>query len=308
VHARQTRPLEDKETAYWVQTVRAASVALDEAKVRGWFQIDREGDGRDLLLALHATEHWWTVRGNADRSIELQDGDVDKLRAELARQSVWGTYSLPVVARPGRRPREAHMVVRVARVVVRLRDKKTGRITKLPVTTVWACEQGTTPAGEKPIDWLLHTNRPVETLDDARAVLWGYAQRWRVEEFHRTWKSGDCDIESTQLDSFAAVQRWATILAAVAVRIERLKRLARIDPDLPATAELSPFEIAALKMLKFEGQPPAHEPTIREAVLWLAEMGGYANRYSGKPPGATVLARGLRRLRPAARVLELQHV
>lgn len=306
--ARQARPLAQKETRYWVQTVQRAAAALDERQIRGWFQIDREGDGRDLLLALSGTEHWWTVRGNADRSIELEGGDTDKLRAELARRNVWGTYTLKVVARPGRKARDARMVVRVACVVLRLRDRKTSRITKLPVTAVWAREVGTTPAGEDPIDWLLYTNRSVETFEDAQLVLWGYAQRWRVEEFHRTWKRGDCDIESTQLRSFAAVQRWATILAAVALRIERLKRLARFQGEAPASIDLSPFELRALKMLKFGADPPAHEPTIAQAVLWLAELGGYANKYSGKPPGATVLGRGLKYLRPAARMLAIQHM
>jgi hypothetical protein len=306
--ARQGRPVERKETRFWVQTVQSASTALDEQHVRGWFQIDREGDGRELLLALAGTQHWWTVRANADRSIELEGGDSSKLRTELARQPVSGTYALQVVARPGRRAREATMVVRVASVVLRLRDKATHHITKLPVSAVWAREVGTTPVGEEPIDWLLYTNHPVDTFDDARSVIWGYAQRWRVEEFHRTWKRGDCDVESTQLRSFAAVQRWATILAAVAVRIERLKRLARVDRDAPASVDLSPFELRALKLLKFGTAQPAREPSIAEAVLWLAELGGYANKYSGKPPGATVLGRGLKYLQPAVRLLEIQHV
>jgi hypothetical protein len=306
--ARQARPLQQKETRHWIETIAAAVTALAQGQIRGWFQIDREGDGRDILWCLEQTGHWWTVRGNADRSIELEEGDIDKLREQLTRQTEAGSYSLQVVARPGRKPRQARMSVRVARVVLRLRDKPTGRITRLPVTAVWAREQGTTPPGEEPLDWLLYTNRPVDTLDDAFDVIWGYAQRWRVEEFHRTWKRGDCDVESTQLGSFAAVQRWAIILAAVALRIERLKRLSRVQPDAPASIELSSFELRALKTLKFGASVPDNEPTIGQTVLWLAELGGYANKYSGKPPGATVLGRGLRYLRPAARLLELQHM
>jgi len=310
--ARRARPLEQKETRYWIQTVQAAARALDERRVRGWFQIDREGDGYDLLHALSDTEHQWTVRGNADRSIQLEGGDHGLLRAQLERGPVSGTYALPVVARPGRKPREARMLVRVARVVLRMRDRKTSPVARplarLPVTVVWAREEGSAPVGEDPIDWLLYTNRPVQTFEDAQLVIWAYTQRWRVEEFHRTWKRGDCDIESTQLRSSAAVQRWATIVAAVALRIERLKRLARFQSQRPAILELSPFELRALKALKFGPEPPQHEPTIAEAVLWLAELGGYANKYSGKPPGATVLGRALKYLRPAARMLQIQQV
>lgn len=305
-HARQARPVAEKETRYWIQTVNAAAQALDERCIRGWFQIDREGDGCDLLLALRDTGHWWTVRGNADRSIELEGGDVGRLRAQLAAGVAAGSYDLPITGRPGRRARTARMVVRVGQVVLRLRDQRTHRITLLPVTTVWAREEGTTPPGEAPIDWLLHTNRVVETFDDAILVIFGYAQRWRVEECHRTWKRGECDVESTQLRSFAALQRWATILAAVATRIERLKRLARTQPEKAATIELTPLELRALKMLKFGAERPELEPTIAQVVAWLAEFGGYANKYSGTPPGATVLGRGLRYLRPAAHLLALQ--
>jgi hypothetical protein len=92
------------------------------------------------------------------------------------------------------------------------------------------------------------------------------------------------------------------------VRIERLKRLARTTAEAPATIDLSPFEVQALKMLKFGANPPERQPTIAEVVSWLAEMGGFANKYSGRLPGATVLGRGLKYLRSAARLLEIQQV
>jgi len=259
-----------------------------------------------LLLALRDSGHFWTVRGNTDRSVEIEGGDVGRLRAQLAAGVVAGNYELEVTARPRRRARTARMVVRVAKVLLRLRDRRNSRITKLQVTTVWAREEGTTPPGEEPIDWLLHTNRDVETLEDAKLVIYGYAQRWRVEECHRTWKGGECDVESMQLRSFAALERWATVLAAIATRIERIKRLSRTQPATPATIEFTLIELRALKMLKFGEERPDYEPTIAEAISWLAEMGGYANKYSGKPPGATVLGRGLRHLRPAARLLAIQ--
>lgn len=305
-HARQARPLQDKETFHWVETIRLASRALEEREVRGWFLIDREGDNRDLLLELEQTPHWWTVRSNRDRNIELEGGDVSKLRAELGAESLSGLYRLPVSGRGGRAPREAIMIVRVKTIVLRLRDQKTQRITRLAVKAVWAHEHGTTPQGEEPLDWMLFTNRPIETLEDALMVVWGYSQRWRVEEFHRTWKAGECDIESSQLGSPEALMRWATIVAPVAVRIERLKRLARTQPNAPASIELSPYEIRALHMLRFDDDLPRPSPTLAEAVSWLAELGGFTGKYSGRQPGATVLGRALKRLRPAARILEMQ--
>jgi Transposase DNA-binding/Transposase DDE domain len=310
-HQLRARPLEEKETRYWIQTINAACDALEEPRVRGWFQIDREGDGRDLLMALRERhgEHWWTVRGCADRSIEIEGGNKAMLRTDLSKQTVTTTYPLAVPAERKRRARTAHMVVRVGTVALRLRDKKNNRIMPVPVNVVWAREEGTTPAGEDPIDWLLYTNHPLDDIEDVLLTIDGYALRWRVEDCHRTWKRGGCNVESTQLRSFAAAQRWATILMVVAARIERLKHLSRNTPNEPATIELTTFELRALVLLRSHRVrkiPDPASPTIANAVAWIAELGGFANKYSGRHPGATVLGRGLARLEPAARVLEIQ--
>jgi len=40
----------------------------------------------------------------------------------------------------------------------------------------------------------LLTNVAVNSIDDALAVIAGYTKRWRVEEFHKTWKSDPAPI------------------------------------------------------------------------------------------------------------------
>jgi hypothetical protein len=202
------------------------------------------------------------------------------------------------------------MVVRVAHVTFRLRDQRTGRLTALKATAVWARERGTTPRAEEPLDWLLLTNWPVSSAQNALQVIQGYAQRWRVEDAHKAWKSGGCQVEETQLRSFAAVHKWAILLAAVAARSERLKHLARSQPDQPATIELTPVEIRALILLRRRYRRrdevvPDTVPSIGQAVLWLAEMGGYMGKSSGGPPGGITIRRGLEHLEPAAKMLEV---
>ena len=116
---------------------------------------------------------------------------------------------------------------------------------------VLAQEDGTNPQGERPIEWMLLTNRPLTNVTEIRQVILGYAQRWRIEDFHRTWKSGACGVEENQLRSQAAVVKWATILAAVAVRIERIKLLSRREPERPATDEYTAIELKAIVLLRF---------------------------------------------------------
>jgi hypothetical protein len=202
------------------------------------------------------------------------------------------------------------MHMRVARVRLRLKVPNTRIVKTLDVTAVWTLECGTTPAGEKPLDWLLLTNASVRTVEDAMGVIRSYTIRWRIEDWHKAWKSGGCQVEQTQLRSKNAVIKWATILAAVATRIERLKFLARNEPEAPATIELSRYEIRALILLKREHKKrtetvPDGIPTIAQATRWIADLGGYTGRSSGGPPGSITIGRGFERVRIAAQVLEI---
>lgn len=45
---------------------------------------------------------------------------------------------------------------------------------------------------------------------------------------------------------------------------------------------------------------PDSVPTIAQATLWLAELGGYTGKSSGGPPGTITISRGLAKLRSAA--------
>lgn len=304
------RKTADKETRHWLDAIEQTAVRANKFGVRLWFQLDREADNREMLLKLAVSGHRFTVRSSWNRLVESTGQDRQYLRELLAEQHSWGQYDLKVPAGPNRTARRACMAVRVAQVVLLLRDKWMKTERKLALTAVWASEQGTTPSGEKPLDWLLFTNAEVATLEDAMFVVYGYSLRWCIEEFHKTWKSGACNAEDTQLRSAQAVMLWATMLAAVGIRIERLKKLSRTEPDLPASVELSASEIQAVILLKREIKKRTETisdsmPTIGQATLWIAELGGYTGKSSGGPPGSTTIRRGLEQVRTAAKIIEI---
>jgi len=279
------RPLAEKETRYWVEAITQARHAADARGTRLCFEIDREGDNRDLLVALSETGHDFIVRGTWDRMIEATGEDEQRLRQRLASEGAAGSYEVAVSGAPSRAPRTARMVVRAACVTLVMR--KARDVQRLSVNVVWAREEGTTPSGEKPLDWLLFTSLPIETFEQAYAVVHGYTQRWRIEEFHRAWKSSTCRVEEMQLRSFEAATVWATMLAAVAARAERLRLLARTQGDRPASIDLTPHEIRALILLRRqrrrrnEPRIPNSMPTIARVTLWIAELGGYTGKSSG---------------------------
>lgn len=305
--AKRQRGTEEKETRYWLRAIEEATARAEETGARLWFQLDREADCQAILMKLTDSNHQFTVRGSWNRLIEDADEDSQHLLECLAKKAPQGAYEIDVPAGPQRTARRARMLVRWTQVVLRLGREQNSR-QLLEINAVWTREHRTCPAGEKPLDWLLLTSAEVCSLDEAREVIFGYTLRWRIESFHKTWKTGACNVEEAQLRSQHAVTLWATLLAIVATRIERLKLLSRSEPDKPASVEFDAYEIRALILLKREQKKktetvPDSMPTIGQATRWIADLGGYTGRSSGGPPGAITIRRGLDYLRPAAQVL-----
>jgi hypothetical protein len=303
--SKRKRGPSEKETQYWLRAIEQATALAKHTGAKLWFQLDREADSQAILLQLTDSNHQFTVRGSSDRVIDLADGRSGRLRDWLRRKPAQGAYEFDVPSGPKRAARRACVAVRWGQVVLRMRGKPKQL---LEVNVVWAHEHNTCPRGENPVDWLLLTSAEVRSMDDAREVIRGYTLRWRIETFHKTWKSGACNIEASQLRSRKAVTVWASLLAAVAARVERLRLLSRTDPDQPASIELDRHEVRALILLKREQKKknetvPDTMPTIGQAMRWIADLGGYTGRSSGGPPGSITIRRGLEYLKPAAELL-----
>ena len=294
----------ERESAEWMRTLRMAHSRFVEhsPETTPWYQLDRGADCWQVLSEATRLGVLLTVRAAYDRRVEAS---TRKLWQTLHAQRVRARMHVHVPNRPGRAARLARLSIRVANVNLLLQPRGAAarhvRINALLVT-----EQSSAPHSER-IEWMLLTTADITTPEDALTVVHGYTMRWRVEEFHRAWKSGGCNIEASQLRSRPALVKWATLLASVAARIERLKRLAREQPDLLATEELSRDEIDAVIALgELKGCKVGDTPTLGQVVHAIARLGGYTGKSSGGPPGATVLARGLADVAVAAKVLRLQ--
>ena len=281
-----------------------------------WFQMDRGADCWHVLAMAHERDMLVTVRANHDRRL---DGDVGSLWSTMRQSRVVATkrIELPdgqakrrnqcigggrrrMVRTPPRQARIAHVEIRAATVPLVL-TMLTGRTFTVPFNAVLVTERR---RGDDRIEWLLLTTHPIKTRRDVQRVVHGYTMRWKIEELHRTWKRGLCRVEDTQLRSRDAICKWATILAAVATRALRLTKLARSTPDVPATTELSRYELDALFALREPKGFDRHSvPTLGQAVRWIADIGGYAGPWNG-PPGPTVIGRGLYDVLVTARAFE----
>jgi hypothetical protein len=306
---RDFRSPEQKETQHWLAAIRHTKEVMAAAApaTKCWLQLDREGDAWPTLVELQG-EHWFTVRSGQNRRVVLPGGRKTKLREALATLPVQDTFTMEVRPSGARKGRVGKFTIRACTVTLDLQNRHSDRRFTMEVNVVRVRESGTTPRTEKPIEWVLLTNHPIDTLEDLRQVVHGYSMRWRIEEMHRTWKSG-CRVEETQLRSTQAVIKWATISAAVAIRIERIKQLSRETPSRPASDEFSDAEIRAVGLLLFEKDVEKHipkgtVPTIERVTHWIAQLGGYTGKSSGGPPGSITIKRGLDQVLAVAKALE----
>ena len=297
---RHQRPFHAKESYAWVRVERTADAwaATHAPGVDLWWVADRGGDIAAWLHDLRARTRLFTVRACHDRRVV--DRDAVRVRAQLAAQPVAGRYDV-ALRTPGA-ARVATVSVRYAAVTLQLHHRLAGRTFAVALWAVWVHEDA--PPGCEPLDWLLFTSYPVADFGDACLVIRGYQLRWRGEEFHFAWKSGVCDVETTQLRSAAAIQKWGGILASVATRALQLRDAARQTPTVAATTCFTPAEIeAALVLRQPRDAAPVAAVPLGRMVRWVAELGGYTGRSSGGPPGTVTIARGLEQVQTAAKAL-----
>lgn len=295
------RTLAQRESSLWSDCLVQGQAAFDKATTptQPWYQLDRGGDCYQVLTYADDHQQLMTIRSAYNR--RLAGEDPRPLRRifegkEHQKRRSWMTLQLSK-ARAKQMQRAGRRTLRFALnykpVTLRLKHPLTGDEREMSLCVVRVREHRP-PTRQKRIEWWLLTTAPVASAADAEHVVRGYTYRWRVEEFHRAWKSGACNIESSQLRSRDNFQRWATLLAAVATRIERLKFLARNKPDTPAIQELSRDEIdAAIFRTKTKKHAPGDDLNIAQAVHLVAIVGGYTGNTKQGPPGTVTIGRGL---------------
>ncbi len=296
----KTRPIAEKESAKWLGGLQAASAAHAACPTTTVVVVgDRESDVYDLFVAPRPPGVDLLVRAAWDRRVEHPE------RYLWAAVGVAPVAATVVVAVPPRRGtgRRPAQLARTATVTLRfcsvsLRPPKHRTAEHLPavvVAVVWAQEQHP-PAGVEPLSWLLLSTRPVPALADALERVRWYGVRWGIEVIHKILKSG-CGIETRQLLAADRLQRCLAVSTVVAWRILFAAILARSLPTAPCTVLLDEAEWQALccRIYRVATPPPA-PPTLRQAIRWIAQLGGYIGRRRDPAPGVTVLWRGFHEL------------
>jgi hypothetical protein len=306
------RQRESRESLLWIKGCAAvharcaaqAPAATDHLEVDVF---DRGGDTFENLDAEYASERSYVCRSTHNRRIYV--GHDHQATEGLLHDHV---RSLPAVGRhlvelpareakpahngkpaqPAQPARQATVAVSFAAVQLRRPHVKRGKHGNAPlkvwVVRVWELAA---PAGVEPLEWLLLSNVPVQTLAEAERIVGWYERRWTVEDYHKGQKTG-CGIEKPQFTKEERLEPVIALLSVIAVWLLHLRWLSRQEglKDCPAVEVVPEVYVAVLSAS--QGQGRRLDMTAAEFFLGLARLGGYDYPRKGRAPGWLVLWRG----------------
>lgn len=290
--------IEEKESYRWIEAFEQ-TIAMTPEQVQVVTVCDREADIYEMFVLAQERNAPLLVRASADRC--LAEEEVKHLWAKVERQTKAGELAVQITANQKRKARQATVSIRFCQVTFKppWRPKQK----KLPPVTLTAIlvREDEPPADiAEPIEWLLLTNTLVSNFEEAVQVVEWYCCRWQIEVYHKIIKSG-CQVEDCRLQTASRLQNYIALMCVVAWRLHWLTYINRTNPDLPCTAVLTTVEWQALYMRIHKTTVfPKTPPTVRQAIRWIAQLGGFLGRKSDGEPGIIVVWRGWQRLQDMA--------
>lgn len=293
-----TQPFEEKESYHWLESYIKVCEWQHQTSSNLIHVIDRGGDifqiyeEANMRLNEGKTVASFVIRSCHDRVILPDNSGKEnsksrKLYDKLKKETPLGNMNVNIDSAPGRSAREATMVIRAVDATLYRHSVK--------LTAVSMREEGTTPAGEKPLEWILLTNLKVADFDDALEVVNHYLCRWQVELFFKVLKSG-CGIEKLYFQKKNRLLNCMALYAIIAWRILYITRIGRVAPDLPCTAIFTDSEWKAVYMITRSKKLPSKPISLREMMLIIGELGGFYPRKGVEFPGIKSVWTGIQRV------------
>jgi hypothetical protein len=285
-----------KESTRWIEGYeRVAEMATAVPATRLVYVADREADLVELMRRAQelGTPADWLVRAKHNRC--LPEGE--KLWAHTCAGEPLGEIVFTLGSRHGQKAREVRQQLWARQVKI-----PAAKIGPVAVTCIVAREIDA-PAGTKPVEWRLLTNRAAPKTADVVELIEWYRARWEIEMFFNIVKNG-CRVEALQLSSMDRIERALALFMVVAWRIAHLMRTGRTCPDLDATLFFDADEIQGAYLLT-KKKPPNRPPRLNEVLRLIATLGGFLARKGDGEPGVKTIWLGLQRVMDAATMIEV---
>jgi hypothetical protein len=278
---RAQRLKRERESGVWERSVAAIGRPPEGVE---WVHVgDRGSDIFTFFETCLAYGTHFLVRVAQDRCIDGEEDDeqIGRLKERIRSLPACQTQMLDLPATADRKARTAMLSMVWQAVNVRPPQKGasiTGKPILAWVVRVW---EETPPEGAEPLEWILLTSVPIQTVEQAWERVDWYRARWIVEDYHQCLKTG-CHIEERQLQSYEGLRRLLGFLAPLAVRLLQLRAASRTSPDLPASQTL-PDEV--VQVVAYLAKVEASSLSTKQCWATIAGQGGYLGRSGDGPPG-----------------------
>lgn len=307
------KPIEEKESYRWLQGYELANeIAQEEPETKIVVVCDREADIHELLTTANCQDGRaraeWLIRSARNRCIETNRADEPKKLHDAVRSvPALGTLTFEFKDRESKKVRRVEQAIHVKKVRALPPRNRGQRVHEeaAEIYVIAAIEQSP-PKGEKPIDRILLTSIPVETLEEAQEKINWYISRWEVEVFFRILKSG-CQVEELQLTSAARLIPCLALYSIVAWRVQYLTMLGRGCPDMSCDIFFSELEWKSVYTVVKREEPPATPPSLDTMIRHVAGLGGFLGRKGDGFPGPKTIWIGLQKARHYAEAWEVFH-
>lgn len=282
---------DEKESGKWSEASYFCRQRLGDMMSRVISVCDREADILSYIQDKQQHNERFVVRAKHSRALIETDS---KLFTYLESQAELGQYTIDIAQKGtknskgkpvNRVSRKAKLTIKVAQVTFKTKDE-----TK-PINVVYA-QETTSKKVTEPLRWVLLTTEPIDTLTQALHIIDIYTARWRIEDFHKAWKTG-AGAERQRMTEPKNLERAVSILAFIGVRLLQLREAITIPYYLrkkglieEAKAVESQSCDAVLeedewKVLMRFNKPRGHKgkgaPSLKWAYQSIAKLGGFTD-------------------------------
>lgn len=292
---KRLKPIEEKESYKWLKSMNNSQMDIPN-DIRLVHVGDREADVYEFFNNALENQQDFLVRVVQNRMTTEACKLFDKVKNEQPAGQI--SVEIPRDTRRNLPKRQATLEIRFCRVTIQApmnTPKKFINNSHLTLSIVHVQELN--PSNDvEPIEWYLATSMDISNLDEAVEKVNWYIHRWKIERFHYILKSG-CNIERLQQRTAERLQKLILIYSIISVRILGMTYLARQCPEESCAMFLEEEEWKVLYCIANRTLTvPQTVPTIKEAVSYLAKLGGFLGRKGDGEPGAKVLWKGLNEL------------
>jgi len=296
------RPIEEKESIRWINVVRKCH-RFDFGQTKTIHVADRECDLYEFFRDATDLGEQVLVRASQNRSINKRFRRetpsillFDHLKAKRAQ----GKVTVTIQVNGKKKYRKAELSIVYQAITMPPPPNKTLKkdgpnLPMVPLYAIMAIERRP-PKSQTGIFWVLLTNMEIQSLDQAIEKVHWYSRRWNIEVFHKVLKSG-CGVENAQLRHADRLKKYIVLKSIVAWRLFWFTRVREHNKDECCSTVLSKDEWSILyRKANKTKSLPCKPPTVGEAFIWIAKLGGYIGRTTDPPPGMISLWRGWQRL------------